>query len=481
MSTPAIISSANKRFWRVGMERIENRTFDELELGDTANLVRTLTYKDIEVFAILSGDVNPTQDESFATSDTFHNVVAHGMWSGALISAVLGTELPGPGTIYVDQSLHFRGPVRLGDTITVTVKVTNKIEETHRVIFDCRASNQRGEEVITGTADVIAPTEKISRPRVVLPEIELRQKGRRYERLIEMTRGLEPIRTAVVHPVDTPSLFGAVEAARAKLIVPVLVGPEAKIRAAAAQAQLDLAPYEIVPTEHSDAAAVQAVAMARAGKVEALMKGALHTDELMRAVVDSDHGLRTARRMSHVFAIDAPGYPRPLFITDAAINIYPTLADKRDIVQNAIELAHALGIVQPRVAILSAVETVTEKIRSTLDAAALCKMAQRHQITGGILDGPLAFDNAVSEEAAKTKGIISPVAGRADIFLVPDLEAGNMLAKQLEYLAEAQIAGIVLGASVPIILTSRADKTLARLGSCAIALLLARHKAGVRP
>jgi len=231
------------------MERIENRTFDELEPGDTANLVRTLTYKDIEVFAILSGDVNPTHvDESFAKSDTFHNVVAHGMWSGALISAVLGTELPGPGTIYVDQSLHFHRPVRLGDTITVTVKVTKKIEKTHRVIFDCRASNQRGEEVITGTADVIAPTEKISRPRVVLPEIELRQKGRRYERLIEMTRGLDPIRTAVVHPVDTPSLLGAVEAARAKLIVPVLVGPEAKIRAAAAQAQLDLAPYEIVPT-----------------------------------------------------------------------------------------------------------------------------------------------------------------------------------------------------------------------------------------
>ena len=411
----------------------------------------------------------------------FHKVVAHGMWGAALISTVLGTQLPGPGMVYVDQSLHFLRPVGLGDTITVTVKVAKKIEETHRVIFACRASNQRGEEVITGTAEVIAPTEKISRPRVVLPEIELRQKGRRYERLIEMTRGLDPIRTAVVHPVDTPSLLGAVEAARAKLIVPVLVGPEPKIRAAAAQAGLDLAPYEIVSTEHSDAAATQAVAMARAGKVEALMKGALHTEELMRAVVDGDHGLRTARRISHVFAIDAPGYPRPLFITDAAINIYPTLKDKRDIVQNAIDLVHALGIAEPRVAILSAVETVTESIRSTLDAAALCKMADRGQITGGILDGPLAFDNAVSAEAAKTKGIISPVAGRADIFVVPDLEAGNMLAKQLEYLAEAQVAGIVLGARVPIILTSRADKTLARLGSCAIALLLARHKSGVTP
>ncbi|MGO9172064.1 MAG: bifunctional enoyl-CoA hydratase/phosphate acetyltransferase [Rhodomicrobium sp.] len=461
------------------MERIENKTFEELKPGDTASLVRTLTYKDIEVFAIMSGDVNPSHvDEAFAKSDMFHKVVAHGMWGASLISAVLGTELPGPGTIYADQSLHFHRPVGLGDTITVTVKVTKKIEEGHRVILECRATNQHGEEVITGTAEVIAPTEKISRPGVLLPEIELREKGRRYRQLIEMTKGLEPIRTAVVNPVDTVSLLGAVEAARSKLIVPVLVGPEHKIRAAAGQAQLDLSPYEIVPAEHSDAAAEAAVAMARSGRAEALMKGALHTDELMRAVVDHEKGLRTARRISHVFAIDAPGYPRPLFVTDAAINIYPTLADKQDIVQNAIDLAHALGIAQPRVAILSAVETVTESIRSTLDAAALCKMADRGQITGGILDGPLAFDNAVSEEAAKTKGIVSPVAGRADIFVVPDLEAGNMLAKQLEYLAEAEVAGIVLGARVPIILTSRADKTLARLGSCAIALLLARHKTG---
>ncbi|MGA8602854.1 MAG: bifunctional enoyl-CoA hydratase/phosphate acetyltransferase [Beijerinckiaceae bacterium] len=464
------------------MERIENRTFDELKPGDTSSLVRTLTYKDIEVFAIMSGDINPAHvDEEFAKSDLFHKVVAHGMWGASLISTVLGTQLPGPGTIYVDQSLHFHRPVGLGDTITVTVKVTRKITETHRVIFDCRASNQHGDEVITGTAEVIAPTEKISRPRIVMPEIELRQKGRRYELLIEMTRGLDPIRTAVVHAVDTPSLLGAVEAARAKLIVPVLVGSEARIRAAAAQAELDLAPYEIVATEHSDAAAAQAVAMARAGKVEALMKGALHTEELMRAVVNHDHGLRTARRISHVYVIDAPHYPRPIFITDAAINIYPTLEEKRDIVQNAIDLVHALGIAEPRVAILSAIETVTESIRSTLDAAALCKMADRGQITGGILDGPLAFDNAVSAEAAKTKGIVSPVAGRADIFVVPDLEAGNMLAKQLEYLAEAQVAGIVLGARVPIILTSRADKSLARLGSCAIALLLVRHKSGLKP
>jgi phosphate acetyltransferase len=301
-------------------------------------------------------------------------------------------------------------------------------------------------------------------------------KGHHHQDFVRKAQGLPPLRTAVVHPVDEVSLAGAVAAAKERLIVPVLVGPEYKIRAAAKAAKLDLSGYELVPTEHSHAAAATAVALARDLKVEALMKGSLHTDEFMGAIVGEEK-LRTARRMSHVFVIDCPDYPRPLFVTDAAVNIYPTLEDKVDIVQNAIELAHALGIALPKVAILSAVETVTPKIKSTIDAAALCKMADRRQITGAIVDGPLAFDNAVSAEAAKTKGIVSPVAGQADIFVVPDLEAGNMLAKQLEYLAEAEIAGIVLGARVPVILTSRADKTLARLGSCAIALLMARHKA----
>ena len=298
---------------------------------------------------------------------------------------------------------------------------------------------------------------------------------RHHQDLVQKAKGLEPIRTAVVHPVDTVSLVGAIKAADAKLIVPVLVGPEDKIRAVAAQARIDLSPYELIPAEHSHAAAAQAVALARDRKVEALMKGSLHTDEFMGAIVGEEK-LRTARRMSHVFVIDVPGHPRPFFVTDAAIIIYPTLEDKVDIVQNAIDLTHVLGLALPKVAILSAVETVSSKIKSTIDAAALCKMADRRQITGGILDGPLAFDNAVSAEAARTKGIVSPVAGCADILVVPDLEAGNMLAKQLEYLANAEVAGIVLGARVPVILTSRADKTLARLSSCAIALLLARHK-----
>ncbi len=304
--------------------------------------------------------------------------------------------------------------------------------------------------------------------------------SRHHQNLVQKAKGLKPIRTAVVHPVDTVSLVGAIKAAEAGLIEPVLVGPPAKIAEVAAQARLDLSRYELLATEHSHASAVQAVALAVERKVEALMKGSLHTDEFMSAIV-AEEKLRTARRMSHVFVIDLPGYPRPLFVTDAAIIIYPTLEDKVDIVQNAIDLAHVLGLMLPKVAILSAVETVSSKIKSTIDAAALCKMADRGQITGGILDGPLAFDNAVSAEAAKTKGIVSKVAGYADILVVPDVEAGNMLAKQLEYLAKAEVAGIVLGARVPIILTSRADKTLARLSSCAIALLLARHTVEIVP
>ncbi len=460
------------------MDRIENRTFDKLRIGESASISRTLAYEDIELLAAMTGDMDRAMvDREFANSDSFRKVVAHGM-SGALVSSVLGGEIPGPGTVPVGQTLNFHRPVWLGDTVTVAVKVTGKDSYNHHVTFDCTATNQRGELVVDGVAEVIAPTEKISRERTVSPKAAPIEKGRHHQHFVQQAQGLTPIRTAVVHPVDAVSLLGAIEAAKARLIIPVLVGPEAEIRAAAEQSKIDLSAYEMVPTEDSRASAVQAAALARDGKVDALMKGSLHTDEFMGAIV-SEEKLRTARRMSHVFVIDAPRYPRPLFITDAAINIYPTLDDKVDIVQNAILLAHALGIPLPRVAILSAVETVTEKIRSTLDAAILCKMADRGQITGGILDGPLAFDNAVSEEAAKTKGIVSPVAGRADIFVVPDIEAGNMLAKQLEYLAGADIAGIVLGARVPIILTSRADKTLARLGSCAVALLMARYRAKV--
>lgn len=297
-----------------------------------------------------------------------------------------------------------------------------------------------------------------------------------YNALLARCKGIKPVLTAVAHPADVPSLKGAIDAAEAGLITPILVGNEKKIRSAAADGKIDISPYQLIATPHSHAAAAKCVAMARSGEVEALMKGKLHTDELMHAVMDRDLGLRTERRISHVFVMDVPTYPRWLMITDAAINIEPTLEDKRDICQNAIDLAHTLGIPQPKVAILAAVETVTSKMRSTIDAAALCKMAERGQITGALLDGPLAFDNAISEEAAKTKGIISKVAGSPDILIVPDIESGNMLAKQLSFLANADAAGIVLGARVPLIVTSRSDNQRARMASCAVAVLMVHAK-----
>jgi len=298
----------------------------------------------------------------------------------------------------------------------------------------------------------------------------------KYDRLIYACHALAPVRTVVVHPCDETSLRGAVEAAEAKIIKPVLVGPEARIRALAASFGLDLTGLQLVDTPHSHASATKAVEIVRTGEVDALMKGSLHTDELMAGVVNKETGIRTARRISHVFIMDVPTYPKPLFITDAAVNIFPTLEDKVDIVQNAIELAQALGIKQPKVAILSAVETITSKIPSTIDAAALCKMADRDQIIGGLLDGPLALDNAIDRAAAAVKHIASPVAGDADILLVPNLEAGNMLAKELSFLANADAAGIVLGARVPIILTSRADNVRTRMASCAVAALYAHAR-----
>jgi phosphate acetyltransferase len=304
---------------------------------------------------------------------------------------------------------------------------------------------------------------------------ELR-KHDKYEALIYSCNALAPVRTAVAHPCDESSLTGAVDAAAAKIIKPIFVGPEGRIRTLAGSLNLDIAGLQIVDQPHSHAAAEKAVQLVRSGEADALMKGSLHTDELMAEVVRKDTGIRTARRISHVFIMDVPTYPKPLFVTDAAVNIFPTLEDKVDIVQNAIDLAHVLQIVTPKVAILSAVETITSKIPSTIEAAALCKMAERGQITGGVLDGPLALDNAVSREAAATKYITSPVAGDADILLVPDLEAGNMLAKELTFLANADAAGIVLGARVPIILTSRADSVRTRMASCAVAALLAHAR-----
>jgi phosphate acetyltransferase len=298
----------------------------------------------------------------------------------------------------------------------------------------------------------------------------------KYDRLIERAKSAHPVPTAVAHPCDESSLSGAIDAAKLGLIKPILVGPVAKIKAVAAALGIDLAGYEIVDAPHSHASAAAAVQLVREGKAEALMKGSVHTDELMSAVVNRESGLRTARRISHCFVMDVPSLAEPLIISDAAVNIAPTLRDKVDIVQNAIDFAHALKSPEVRVAILSAMETVNPDVPSTIEAAALCKMADRGQITGALLDGPLALDNAISMEAAKIKKIVSPVAGRANVLIVPDLEAGNMLAKSLSFLAGADSAGIVLGAKVPIILTSRADSVVARLASCAVAVLVARAR-----
>ncbi|MCG5517171.1 bifunctional enoyl-CoA hydratase/phosphate acetyltransferase [Ectothiorhodospira sp. 9100] len=461
---------------KVEQDFIENRTFDEIQVGDSATIERRLTMDDIKLFAIMSGDVNPAHvDEDFAKSSRFQEIIAHGMWGGALISTVLGTELPGPGTIYLGQTLRFKAPVGLGDVLRVHVKVLEKDPSKNRIQFDCRCTNQDDRDVIVGVADVLAPTEKIRRPRTVMPRVRMAERARLHELLHAATHP-EPVSMAVVHPVDTQAILGAYESARAGLIHPVLIGPEDRIRAAADEAEVDISDFEIVSVPHSHAAAEEAVSLTRSGRIESIMKGSLHTDELLRAVLARESGLRTERRVSHIMAFDVPTYPRPLFITDAAINIYPTLADKMDIVQNAIDLAHAVGNEDPKVAILSALETVNPKIQSTLEAAALCKMAERGQITGGTLDGPLAFDNAVSEAAAKTKHIVSPVAGKADILVAPDLEAANMLMKQLTYLADATGAGIVLGARVPIVLTSRADDAITRMASCALALLAADYQ-----
>ena len=433
------------------MQYIENKTFNEIEIGDSAELSRALTQADSELFG------------------------------STLIAMVLGTELPGPGTVCVAQSLRFRKPLVAGDVLTARVRVSAKDLAGKQVTFACTCVDVQGETVIDGNATVLAPSVKVRRPRVLASAPEVRERGERYRRLIEATADFDPIRTAVVHPCDAVSIRSTLEAQARGLITPILIGPAIKIRNAAAEAGCDLSAIEIIDTPHSHAAAAQAVAWARSGKVQALMKGALHTGELMGAALAADGGLRTERRMSHVFAFDVPYYAKPLFITDAAINIYPDLATKRDIVQNAIDLAHALNITLPKVAILSAVETVTPKITSTVEAAALCKMADREQITGGLLDGPLAFDNAISNDAADAKHIVSPVAGDADILVVPDLESGNMLAKQLVYLAGAESAGIVLGARVPIMLNSRSDPTLSRLASCALALLFVHRQQQAAP
>lgn len=459
-------------------ELLENKTFTELKLGESASLSKAITLDDISLFSRISGDVNPAHlDSDYAASDLFHHIVAQGMLTAGLVSGVLGTRLPGPGTVYLSQDLKFRAPVSPGDMITATVTVAELRAEKAQVVLDCVCTNQDGKEVLSGKATVLAPTTKVSRPAVALPEVRMLRHSLLRSLLTKATAG-KAMPTAIAYPCDEVSLLAATEAAARGLIEPILVGPAQLIRDTAATYKMDIAKFQIVDATDSEDAARKAVALAHDGTAKALMKGALHTEELLHEVVQKGTGLRTEQRLSHVFVMDVPSYPKPLLVTDAAVNIAPDLEVKASIVQNAINLAHVLGVETPRVAVLAAVETVNPAMQATLDAAALCKMAARGQIKGGIIDGPLAFDNAISADAAKQKHIDSPVSGQVDILVVPEIEAGNMLAKQLTFLADADAAGIVLGATVPIILTSRADNASARLASCAIAVIMASAKNG---
>lgn len=459
------------------MSAYRNVTFDEIEPGATASAHRALTQTEVEALVLVSGDIEPfhVEDEDSQGDDV---LCVDAVGVQAVISGLLERKLPGPGTRIISQQFEYEGRVHVGEDLSASVTVREKRPDSGVVVFDCEA--HVGERrVLWGTATVEAPRRKLAYSDIATPEIVLRRNDV-FAWLLRQCAPLEPVTCAVAHPCDRDSLLGALEAARRRLIVPVLVGPPARIHAVAEANGADISGLRIVPTEHSHASAAAAVALARNGEVETLMKGSLHTDEMLAEIVAPQTGLRTERRVSHVFVMDVPAYDRMLLVTDAAINIEPTLAEKADILRNAITLAHVLGIATPKVAILSAVETVNPNIRSTLDAAALCKMADRGQIEGAILDGPLAFDNAVSEHAARTKSIRSPVAGRADILLVPNIESGNMLAKQLLYFAGADSAGVVLGARVPVVLTSRADNVRMRIGSSAVAKLMAHAKRAAR-
>ena len=446
-----------------------NVPFDALEIGAEASLTRLVTPNDLYVFAHASGNTNPMHlPDRDGDGDGAPEALAPGLYVAGLISAVLGNILPGPGTVYRSQTLDFARPARAGDELTAHVRLVEK-GEGRLARFATRVL-RGGETILSGTAEVIAPERSVAHDPSTVPGLTVRRHVH-FERLLERARSLEPISTAVVAPEEENALEGALVAARETLIRPILVGDETRIRAVASEIGMALDGVEIVHEPAHEVAAKRAVALVHEGRARAIMKGHLHTDELLRPIVSSSGGLRTGPRLSHVFVMDVPGRDRLLMVTDAAINIAPDLKTKRDIVQNAIDLALSLGVEEPKVGILSAVETVNPAIQSTLDAAALAKMSERGQIRGGLVDGPLAMDNAVDLEAAQSKGIVSAVAGRADILVAPNLEAGNMIAKELTFVAHAEPGGVCVGAACPVILTSRADDEGARLASCAVAAL----------
>lgn len=455
---------------------LENVPFKSLKIGMKASETRLCRSDDLHIFANASGNYNPLHmPDQDGDGDGVPEAIAPSMWVSSLISGVLGNRLPGPGTLYQSQTLKFIGRATAGESLTVNVKVLEKQAE-RRVRFETWVENQIGKRIVEGEAEVIAPAEAKSFDLGQIPGLTV-QRHVHFDQLLAKAETLDPLLTAVIAPEEFDALSGPLLAAKHNLIEPVLIGDRDKIKRLAQHHNLDIDAFEIIHEPNHRSAAARGVELVHDGTVKAMMKGHLHTDELLAAVVKSNGGLRTDRRVSHAFVMDVPGLAHPLMITDAAINISPDLKTKADILQNAIDFALALGAHQPRAAILAAVETVNPAIPSTLDAAILSKMAERGQITGGRVDGPLAMDNAVDMGAAQTKGIHSSVAGQADILLAPNLDAGNMIAKQLTYLAHAEAGGLVLGCKCPIILTSRADKAKARLASCALAVLSAAGRA----
>ena len=453
---------------------IESKTYDEISVGDTAGTEHVLTTDDAMAFASISGFDSVLNSEELIERAGGVPPTGPNMWCASLVSGLFSMNTPGPGCTLTNISLSFYNRIRVGDRILVKVCVTGKDDSTKTVTFDCEAVNGSGTQIFSGTAQLLAPATKLRWSTLPVPRLIVNDPYRRYHGLIARATAKPAVKTAIVWPCDEVSLGGAVQAFKDKLIVPILVGAEAKIRSLAEALKLDLSAIEIVDVPDSRSAASKGVELARKNEVQMLMKGSLHTDELMSAVVSREGGMRTGRRISHVFALDVPSYHKTIYVTDAAINIQPDLETKISILQNAIDMMVTLEVTNPKVAILSAVESVNPAIPSTLDAAALCKMVDRGQITGAIVDGPLAFDNAISSDAARIKKITSPVAGDPDLLMVPNLEAGNILFKQLQYLAGALAAGVVVGAKVPIVLTSRADGELARMASCALGALLAK-------
>jgi phosphotransacetylase/acyl dehydratase len=455
--------------------RLANRTYDELKIGDRAEIRRLITTDDLYVFAAASGNYNPMHlSDSDLDGDGQKERVAPGMFIASLISAVLGTKLPGAGTLYRHQTLDFHARIHAGEEVNVAVEVLEKRADAIVRLSTTITRVQHGATVLSGEAIVQAPSEKHEADLADVPGLVV-QRHRHFEALLARAKPLPSLPTAVVCPDDANSLGGALLALKESIITPILIGKAAKIQAAATEIRADLEGLEIIEIEGDVEAAAKACALVQEGRAAAVMKGHLHTDDLLKPMLDKALGLRVGRRFTHVFVMDVPGQPEPIFVTDAAINIAPDLLTKVDICQNAIDLALALGM-EPRVGVLSAVETVNPAIQSSMDAALLSKMADRGQIKGGLVEGPLAMDNAIDLAAARTKGLKGGVAGRANILVVPGLDAGNMLAKQLAFISHAEGAGLVLGAKVPVILNSRSDSPMSRLASCAVAAIY--HSAG---